>query len=50
VRRSEYRRLVGKEGSYIKGNRYVLLSNRENLSLDGRPAFVAVVPKLARTT
>jgi transposase len=30
---------VGKERSYIKGNRYVLLSNRENLSLDGRHAL-----------
>lgn len=39
VRRSEYRRLTGKDRSYIKGSRYVLLSNRENLSLDGRRAL-----------
>jgi len=39
VRRNEYRRLAGKDRSYIKGNRYVLLSNRENLSLDGRHAL-----------
>lgn len=39
VRRSEYRRLVGKDRSYIKGNRYVLLSNRENLTLSGRRAL-----------
>ncbi len=39
VRRSEYRRLVGKDRSYIKGNRYVLLSNRENLTLNGRRAL-----------
>jgi transposase len=39
VRRSEYRRLAGKDRSYIKGNRYVLLSSRENLSLDGRNAL-----------
>jgi transposase len=39
VRRSEYRRLAGKDRSYIKGSRYVLLSNRENLSLDGRRAL-----------
>lgn len=39
VRRSEYRRLAGKDRSYIKGSRYVLLSNRENFSLDGRRAL-----------
>ena len=39
VRRSEYRRLAGKDRSYINGSRYVLLSNRENLSLDGRRAL-----------
>jgi len=39
VRRSEYRRLAGKDRTYIKGNRYVLLSSRENLSLDGRHAL-----------
>ena len=36
VRRSEYKRLIGKDRSYIKGPRYTLLSRRENLSLDGR--------------
>lgn len=39
VRRSEYRRLQGKDRAYIKGQRYTLLSNRENLSLDGRRAL-----------
>lgn len=39
VRRSEYRRLGGKHGSYIKGQRYTLLSRREHLSLDGRRAL-----------
>lgn len=39
VRRSEYRRLSGENRRYIKGNRYVLLSNRENLTLDGRRAL-----------
>src|SRR5207244_1319771 len=29
-------RLTGKSRSYIKGQRYTLLSNPENLSLDGR--------------
>ena len=36
VRRSEYARLAGKERSYIKGQRYTLLSNRENLTRCGR--------------
>jgi len=36
VRRSEYKRLTGDDRAYIKGQRYVLLSKRENLSDDGR--------------
>ena len=36
VRRSEYARLAGKERSYIKGQRYTLLSNKENLTRNGR--------------
>lgn len=39
VRRNEYKRLNGKERSYIKGQRYTLLSRHENLSLDGRRAL-----------
>jgi len=39
VRRGEYKRLQGQERSYIKGQRYTLLSNRENLSLDGRQSL-----------
>ena len=39
VRRSEYKRLNGKDRRYIKGQRYTLLSRRENLSLDGRRAL-----------
>ena len=39
VRRSEYKRLSGKNRSYIKGQRYTLLSRRVNLSLDGRRAL-----------
>ena len=35
----EYKRLSGKDRSYIKGQRYTLLSRRENLSLDGRRAL-----------
>lgn len=32
----EYACLRGKDRSYIKGQKYVLLSNHENLTLDGR--------------
>ncbi len=39
VRRNEYKRLAGKERSYIKGQRYTLLTRRANLSLDGRRAL-----------
>lgn len=36
VRKMEYARLQGKDRRYIKGQKYVLLSSRENLTLDGR--------------
>ena len=36
VRRAEYARLTGKDRRFIKGQKYTLLSNRENLSLEGR--------------
>ena len=36
VRKMEYARLQGKDRRYIKGQKYVLLSNHENLTLDGR--------------
>ena len=39
VRRSEYRRLSGKDRSFIKGQRYTLLSNRENLTKEGRESL-----------
>jgi transposase len=39
VRRSEYRRLKGRDRSYIKGQRYTLLSRRANLKLDGKRAL-----------
>ena len=40
VRRSEYRRLASKEDrAFIKGQRYTLLSHRENLSHDGRASL-----------
>jgi transposase len=39
VRKSEYARLAGSERRYIKGQKYTLLSRRENLDLDGRRAL-----------
>ena len=39
VRKSECRRLSGQDRSYIKGQKYTLLSHRENLTLDGRKAL-----------
>ena len=39
VRRDEYKRLQGKDRSWIKGQRYTLLSARENLTLEGRQAL-----------
>lgn len=39
VRKMEYARLSEKDRSYIKGQKYTLLSNRENLTLDGRKAL-----------
>jgi transposase len=43
VRKSEYARLTGKERRYIKGQKYTLLSRRENLDLDGRKALKALL-------
>jgi len=39
VRKQEYWRLAGKDRSFIKGQKYTLLSNRENLTLDGRQSL-----------
>jgi transposase len=39
VRKSEYARLSGKNRRYIKGQKYTLLSHRENLTLEGGQAL-----------
>ena len=39
VRRAEYARLQGDKRRFIKGNRYMLLSHRDNLTLEGRQAL-----------
>ena len=36
--RAEYARLSGKDRRFIKGQKYTLLSHRENLTLEGRQA------------
>ena len=39
VRKKEYLRLSGKDRSFIKGQKYTLLSNRKNLTLKGRESL-----------
>jgi transposase len=39
VRQSEYARLTGRQRRFIKGQKYTLLSHRENLNLEGRRAL-----------
>src|SRR6266545_4377243 len=43
VRKSEYGRMVGKNRGFIKGQKYTLLSRRDNLSLRGRQALKALL-------
>jgi len=39
VRKHEYARMTGKDRRFIKGQKYTLLSHRENLTLEGRQAL-----------
>ncbi len=39
VRKTEYARLTGSDRRFIKGQKYTLLSNNENLSTEGRKAL-----------
>ena len=43
VRKSEYARLAGKDRQFIKGQKYTLLSRRENLTLEGRRALTKLL-------
>ena len=43
VRKSEYRRVAGRDRRYIKGQKYTLLSRQENLTLDGKKALKALL-------
>jgi len=48
VRKSEYARLSGEERSYIKGQKYNLLSNKENLTLPAKKALKLLLSKNKR--
>lgn len=39
IRKSEYTRLTGQDRKFIKGQKYHLLSHRENLSLEGKQSL-----------
>lgn len=39
IRKHEYARLTGKSRKFIKGQKYTLLSNRENLTRDGKKSL-----------
>jgi len=43
IRKREYARLSGQDRKYIKGQKWVLLSNRENLTLDGKTSLKALL-------
>jgi transposase len=43
IRKREYARLSGRDRRYIKGQKYTLLSRRENLTLDGKRALKALL-------
>ena len=50
VRKSEYARLTGKHRRFIKGQKYTLLSNRENLTLEGRRSLKLLLAANKRST
>lgn len=39
IRKREYGRLAGKDRTYIKGQKFILLSHRENLTSDGKASL-----------
>jgi transposase len=41
VRKSDYARLSGKDRRFIKGQKYTLLSRRENLNCAAKSTFVS---------
>ena len=43
VRKAEYARLSGKDRRFIKGQKYTLLSHRDNLTLDGKRSLTLLL-------
>jgi transposase len=43
VRKAEYARLRGKDRRFIKGQKYTLLSHRDNLTLDGKRSLAVLL-------
>ncbi len=43
VRKAEYARLSGKSRRFIKGQKYAILSHRDNLSLDGERSLTLLL-------
>ena len=43
VRKTEYARLSGKDRQFIKGQKYTLLSHRDNLTLDGKRSLTLLL-------
>jgi hypothetical protein len=43
VRKAEYARLRGKDGRFIKGQKYTLLSRHDNLTLDGKRSLALLL-------
>jgi transposase len=43
VRKAEYARLTGKDRRFIKGQKYTLLSHRDNLGLDGKRSLTLLL-------
>src|SRR6516162_11751263 len=43
VRKAEYARLRGKDRRFIKGQKYTLLSHRDNLTLDGKRSLALLL-------
>jgi hypothetical protein len=44
VRQAEYRRLRGQDRRYTEGQKYTLLSHRENLTMEGRRSLKTLLP------
>ena len=43
MRKAEYARLRGKDRRFIKGQKYTLLSHRDNLTLDGKRSLALLL-------